>query len=178
MAKFKFSETNLKGVFMIEPEIFKDNRGYFMEVYNYNEFKSAGLTADFVQDNQSYSKKGVLRGLHYQKQYPQCKLVRVIQGRIFDVAVDIRVESPTYKKWFGTVLSSDNRKQIYIPQGFAHGFLVLSEEAIIEYKCSGYYHPEDEGGIIWNDKAIGIEWPLDGIQEVVLSKKDMELNSL
>lgn len=170
MAKFKFTKTEIEGVYIIEPEIFRDHRGYFMETYNYKEFKENGIDAVFVQDNQSSSKKGVLRGLHYQKKYPQGKLVRVIKGEVFDVAVDLRKESETYGKWVGVVLSEKNKKQLYIPRGFAHGFLVLSDTAEFVYKCDEFYHPEDEAGLLWNDETIGIEWPRVG--EIILSAKD------
>ena len=149
-----------------------------METYNCNDFKAAGIDAVFVQDNQSRSRKGVLRGLHFQKRHPQGKLVRVISGEVFDVAVDIRKDSPTYKKWHGVVLSAENKKQFYVPPGFAHGFLVLSEEAEFVYKCTDFYHPEDEGGIIWNDPDIGIEWPVEGIRELILSEKDRNLRRI
>ena len=172
MAKFKFIETSIKDLYVIEPTIFGDHRGYFMETYNENEFKKAGLNVDFVQDNQSKSKKGVLRGLHFQYEYPQGKLVRVIKGKVFDVAVDLRRNSETYGKWYGVYLSEENKKQFYIPEGFAHGFLVLSDEAEFTYKCTDFYHPEDEGGIIWNDPDIGIKWPIEQIEEVILSNKD------
>ena len=167
---FKFYETNIKDVYIIEPKIFGDNRGYFMETYNEEEFKNNGLNYDFVQDNQSKSKKGVLRGLHFQKKHPQAKLVRVLEGEVYDVAVDLRKDSPTYGKWVGVLLSSDNNKMLMIPRGFAHGFVVLSETAVFVYKCDEFYHPEDEGGIMWNDPEIGIEWPYDG--ELILSEKD------
>jgi len=157
MAKFKFIETPIKDLYVIEPTVFEDHRGYFMETYNENEFKKAGLNVDYVQDNQSKSKKGVLRGLHFQSKYPQGKLVRVIKGEVFDVAVDLRRNSETYGKWYGVILTEENKKQFYIPEGFAHGFLVLSDEAEFTYKCTDFYHPEDEGGIIWNDPDIGIE---------------------
>jgi dTDP-4-dehydrorhamnose 3,5-epimerase len=172
MGQFSFNETKIKGVYIIEPKVFGDYRGYFMETYNYEDFKKAGLDMVFVQDNQSKSKKGVLRGLHYQKPNPQGKLVRVISGEVFDVAVDLRKDSSTYGEWEGIVLSSENRRQFYVPEGFAHGFLVLSEEAEFVYKCTEFYHPEDEGSISWNDQEIGIAWPTDGIQEVLLSEKD------
>ena len=172
MAKFKFIETPIKDLYVIEPTIFGDHRGYFMETYNENEFKKAGLNVDFVQDNQSKSKKGVLRGLHFQSKYPQGKLVRVIKGEVFDVAVDLRRNSETYGKWYGVILTEENKKQFYIPEGFAHGFLVLSDEAEFTYKCTDFYHPEDEGGIIWNDPDIGIEWPIEQVEEVILSDKD------
>jgi len=172
MAKFKFIETPIKDLYVIEPTVFEDHRGYFMETYNENEFKKAGLNVDYVQDNQSKSKKGVLRGLHFQSKYPQGKLVRVIKGEVFDVAVDLRRNSETYGKWYGVILTEENKKQFYIPEGFAHGFLVLSDEAEFTYKCTDFYHPEDEGGIIWNDPDIGIEWPIEQVEEVILSDKD------
>lgn len=172
MGQFNFVKPYIEGLCVIEPKVFGDNRGYFMETYNHNDFKAAGLNMVFVQDNQSKSVKGVLRGLHFQKSYPQGKLVRVIRGKVFDVAVDLRKESPTFKKWFGVILSEDNRKQFYIPEGFAHGFLVLSDEAEFVYKCTDFYHPEDEGGLIWNDPEIGIEWPLEEIESLLLSEKD------
>ncbi len=172
LAKFEFTKTHIPGLYVVEPTVFEDERGYFMETYNYDEFKSAGLYSVFVQDNQSKSVKGVLRGLHFQKEYPQGKLVRVLKGEVFDVAVDIRPKSPTYKSWYGIVLSEGNKKQLYIPEGFAHGFLVLSDEAVFAYKCTDFYHPEDEGGIAWNDPTIGIEWPLDRVEDIILSDKD------
>ena len=149
----------IDGLCVITPVVHKDERGYFMETYNKRDMEEAGLFMDFVQDNQSSSLKGVLRGLHYQKQYPQGKLVRVVRGAVYDVAVDLRKSSPTYGKWHGTVLSEDNNKQFYIPEGFAHGFLVLSDIAEFFYKCTDFYHPGDEGGIAWNDPTLGIEWP-------------------
>lgn len=167
---FTFQKTNIEGVFIIEPQVFGDHRGYFMETYNEKEFKNAGLNYTFVQDNQSKSKKGVLRGLHFQKQFPQAKLVRVISGEVFDVAVDLRKNSPTYGKWVGVVLSAENKKMFMIPRGFAHGFVVLSETAEFVYKCDEFYHPEDEGGVLWNDPDINIVWPYDG--EPILSQKD------
>ena len=167
---FKFTKTDIEGVFIIEPKVFGDNRGYFMETYNENEFKKAGLNYVFVQDNQSKSKAGVLRGLHFQKTHPQAKLVRVLEGEVFDVAVDLRKGSKTYGKWVGVILSEENKKQFMIPRGFAHGFVVLSETATFAYKCDEFYHPEDEGGIMWNDPEVGIDWPYKG--EVLLSEKD------
>lgn len=143
-----------------------------METYNYEDFKIAGLDMVFVQDNQSKSKKGVLRGLHFQENYPQGKLVRAIKGEVFDVAVDLRKHSVTYGKWIGVILSGENKKQLYVPEGFAHGFLVLSEEAEFTYKCTEVYHPEDEVGIKWDDADLEIEWPLENIIELVLSEKD------
>lgn len=165
-----FTKTDIEGVYIIEPKMFGDNRGYFMETYNENDFKAAGLNYVFVQDNQSKSKAGVLRGLHFQIKHPQSKLVRVLEGEVFDVAVDLRKGSKTYGKWTGVVLSEENKKQFLIPRGFAHGFVVLSESATFAYKCDDFYHPEDEGGIMWNDPEIGIEWPYKG--EVLLSEKD------
>lgn len=167
---FTFHKTDIEGVYIIEPKVFGDERGYFMETYNEKDFKEAGLDYCFVQDNQSKSHKGVLRGLHYQRNYPQAKLVRVIQGEVFDVAVDLRKNSPTYGKWVGVVLSSENKKMFMIPRGFAHGFVVLSETAEFVYKCDDIYHPEDEGGIMWNDPDVGIDWPYKG--EPSLSEKD------
>ena len=149
----------IEGLCIITPTVHGDKRGYFMETYNENDMKEAGLDLVFVQDNQSSSSKGVLRGLHYQKNYPQGKLVRVIRGSVFDVAVDLRRDSGTYGKWYGVELSEENKKQIYIPQGFAHGYLVLSEWSEFCYKCTDFYHPGDDGGLTWNDPAIGIEWP-------------------
>lgn len=149
----------IEGLCVITPTVFGDNRGYFMETYNKKDMEDAGLTMNFVQDNQSSSTKGVLRGLHFQKQHPQGKLVRVIKGTVFDVAVDLRKNSATYGKWYGVELSEENKKQFYIPEGFAHGFLVLSDLAEFCYKCTDFYHPEDEGGLAWNDPSIGIQWP-------------------
>lgn len=177
MGKFKFSETEIKDMFVVEPTVFEDNRGYFMETYHEKEFKEAGHDLTFVQDNQSKSTKGVLRGLHLQVNYPQGKLVRVIKGKVFDVGVDLRGDSPTYGKWHGEILSDENKKQLYIPPKFAHGFLVLSDEAEFVYKCTEFYHGDDESGIKWDDSDIGVEWPLDEIEEIILSDKDKELKS-
>ena len=149
----------IEGLCVITPAVHGDHRGYFMETYNQNDMREAGLDMVFVQDNQSMSVKGVLRGLHYQINYPQGKLVRVVKGRVFDVAVDMRPGSDTYGKWYGVELTEDNKKQFYIPEGFAHGFLVLSETAEFCYKVTDFYHPNDEVGIAWNDPAIGICWP-------------------
>jgi dTDP-4-dehydrorhamnose 3,5-epimerase len=159
MGQFTFTKTDIEGVLVIEPRVFGDERGYFMETYNKADFGKAGITCEFVQDNQSKSIKGVLRGLHFQRQFPQAKLVRVTKGEVFDVAVDIRKGSPTYGKYVGVVLSAEKKNQFFIPRGFAHGFLVLSEEAEFAYKCDEFYHPEDEGGIRWDDPTIGVEWP-------------------
>lgn len=170
VGNFKFIETSIKDVYIIEPKKYGDDRGYFMETYKSEDFKEAGLSYDFVQDNQSKSKKGVLRGLHFQKKFPQAKLVRCIDGEVFDVCVDLRKDSPTYGKWEGVVLSAEKGNQFMIPRGFAHGFLVLSESATFCYKCDELYHPEDEGGIMYNDIDVNIKWP--SIDEILLSEKD------
>ncbi|MBQ5321812.1 MAG: dTDP-4-dehydrorhamnose 3,5-epimerase [Oscillospiraceae bacterium] len=159
MGQIKVSKTPIDGLFIIEPAVHGDNRGYFMETYSQRDMSEAGLNMVFVQDNQSMSKKGVLRGLHFQKEFPQGKLVRVIKGSVFDVAVDLRKNSETYGKWYGVELTEENKKQFYISEGFAHGFLVLSDEAEFCYKVTDFYHPGDEGGLRWNDPEIGIEWP-------------------
>lgn len=177
MSQIKVTEAPIKGLYVIEPTKHGDARGYFMETYNYNDMKEAGLDMVFVQDNQSLSKKGVLRGLHFQKEYPQGKLVRVIKGEVFDVAVDLRAGSATFGQWFGEILSAENCKQFYISPGFAHGFLVLSDEAEFCYKCTDFYHPGDEGGIIWNDPDIAITWP-EVDTEILLSDKDMRQPTL
>ncbi len=159
MGQIKVTKCPIEGLYIIEPAVHGDNRGYFMETYNKRDMEEAGLNMNFVQDNQSMSVKGVLRGLHFQKQYPQGKLVRAIKGRVFDVAVDLRAGSETYGKWYGVELTEENKKQFYISEGFAHGFLVLSDTAEFCYKCTDFYHPGDEGGLAWNDPAIGITWP-------------------
>lgn len=164
MGQIKVTKAQIEGLYVIEPTVHGDSRGYFVETYNQNDMHEAGLDMVFVQDNQSMSTKGVLRGLHFQKQYPQGKLVRVIQGTVFDVAVDLRTGSKTYGQWFGVELSEENNKQFYISEGFAHGFLVLSDVAKFCYKVTDFYHPGDEGGLAWNDPEIGIQWPkLEGI---------------
>ena len=173
---FKFERTEIEGVYIIEPQKFGDHRGYFMETYNESEFNKAGLNYKFVQDNQSKSKVGVLRGLHFQKTHPQAKLVRVLEGEVFDVAVDLRKNSKTYGKWVGVILSAENNKQFMIPRGFAHGFLVLSETATFAYKCDDFYHPEDEGGIMRNDETVNIVRP--EVKEILLSEKDTKHPSL
>lgn len=165
-----FVKTKISGVYVITPKVFGDSRGFFMETYNENDFKKEGLNYTFVQDNHSKSTKGVLRGLHFQKTHPQTKLVRVIQGEVFDVAVDLRKNSPTYGKWVGETLSAENKKMLLIPRGFAHGFVVLSDEAEFVYKCDDVYHPEDEGGIMYNDPEIAIDWPIK--DNLNLSEKD------
>lgn len=159
MGQITVTKTPIEGLCIIEPTVHGDSRGYFVETYNQKDMSEAGLDMVFVQDNQSMSVKGVLRGLHYQKAFPQGKLVRVIRGTVFDVAVDLRKGSETYGKWYGVTLSDENKKQFYIPEGFAHGFLVLSDMAEFCYKVTDFYHPGDEGGLAWNDPAIGIEWP-------------------
>lgn len=174
MGKIKVTPCPIQGLYVIEPSVFGDERGYFMETYNQNDMREAGLSMVFVQDNQSMSVKGVLRGLHYQKQYPQGKLVRVVKGTVFDVAVDLRAGSDTYGKWYGVELSEENRKQFYIPEGFAHGFLVLSNLAEFCYKCTDFYQPGDEGGMIWNDPEIGIRWPIPEGMELIISEKDQK----
>ena len=174
MSKFKKIGTSIEGVFIIEPTVFGDNRGYFMETYSRKDFEEIGLDYEFVQDNQSKSKKGVLRGLHFQKENSQAKLVRCIKGEVFDVAVDLRPGSKTYGKWEGVRLSEENKKMFMIPRGFAHGFLVLSDEAEFTYKCDDIYNPTAEGGLAWNDKEVAIEWPLENIDkdELLTSEKD------
>ena len=175
MGKFNFIKTAIDGMFIIEPTVFSDERGYFLETYHYEEFKAAGIDANFVQDNQSKSKKGVLRGLHFQTKNPQGKLVRVISGEVFDVGVDLRKGSPTFGKWVGATLSAENKRQLYIPEGFAHGFLVLSDEAEFVYKCTNFYDPKNEGGIIYNDPDINISWPISDDMTILLSSKDQLL---
>lgn len=172
MGQFTFIKTDIEDLYIIEPKVFGDNRGYFMETYNYNDFKAAGLDMVFVQDNQSRSKKGVLRGLHFQKKNPQGKLVRVIEGEVYDVAVDIRPGSKTYGKWHGVLLSKENKRQFYVPEGFAHGFLVLSDVAEFVYKCTRFYDPTDEGALYYADPDIGIDWPIPEGMEILLSEKD------
>lgn len=178
MSKFRFIETDIKDVMIIEPTLFGDNRGYFMETYNYKEFSENGIDVTFVQDNQSKSKRGVLRGLHFQINNPQGKLVRVIKGEVFDVAVDLRADSETFGKWTSVILSEENKKQFYIPEGFAHGFLVMSEEAEFVYKCTSFYDPSSESGIIWNDEDINIDWPITEDMEILLSEKDKKQKTL
>lgn len=168
----------IEGLYVIEPTVFQDERGYFMETYNQNDFKEAGLCMTFVQDNQSMSQKGVLRGLHYQKQFPQGKLVRAVRGSVFDVAVDLRTHSRTYGKWYGVELSAENKKQFYIPEGFAHGFLVLTDVAEFAYKCTDFYHPGDEGGLIYNDPDIGVAWPIEEGMKLIMSEKDQKWGGL
>jgi len=175
---FTFTGTSIDGVIIVDCKVYGDDRGYFAETYKKIDFEKGGIAVDFVQDNQSASVKGVLRGLHFQIKHPQSKLVRVVQGEVFDVCVDLRPDSPTYGKWEGVILSAENKRQFFIPKGFAHGFLVLSDHAVFCYKCDDVYHPNDEGGLIWSDPAIGIKWPaLQGDdafdpKKVILSQKD------
>jgi dTDP-4-dehydrorhamnose 3,5-epimerase len=177
MGQFIFTKTGIEGVFVIEPKVFGDERGYFMETYNKADFENAGIKCEFVQDNQSRSKQGVLRGLHFQKVHPQAKLVRVTEGEVFDVAVDLRKDSPTWGKYVGTLLSAEKRNQFFVPRGFAHGFLVLSPFAEFCYKCDDFYRPEEEGGIPWDDPSLGIEWP-EVACGICLSEKDTGNRSL
>lgn len=178
MGKFKFIETKIPDLYIIEPTVFGDERGYFMESYNEKDFHEAGLTMQFVQDNESRSKKGVLRGLHFQTKHTQGKLVRCTEGEVYDVAVDLRKGSPTYGQWVGAYLSEDNKRQFYVPEGFAHGFLVMTEYATFSYKCTDYYAPDYDGGVLWNDPDIGVEWPIDRIDELCLSDKDVKQKKL
>ncbi len=172
MGKITVETCKIEGLKVITPTVFGDSRGYFMETYNYNDFKDAGIDQIFVQDNQSASTKNVLRGLHFQINYPQDKLVRVVAGEVFDVAVDLRPDSKTYGKWFGVTLSAENKKQFFIPKNFAHGFFVLSDYAEFAYKCTDFYHPNDEGGLKFDDPDIGIEWPFASKEDLIMSEKD------
>lgn len=178
MGKFSVETCEIEGVKIITPTVFGDERGYFMETYQQNDFKEIGIDVEFVQDNQSASKKGVLRGLHFQKNFPQDKLVRVIKGAVYDVAVDLREGSETFGKWKGVLLSEENKKQFFIPKGFAHGFLVVSDYAEFVYKCSDFYHPNDEGGLAFNDPEIGVEWPIEEGLELIMSDKDKKWGGL
>ncbi len=159
MGKFRFIETGFEGLYVIEPKVFGDERGFFMEFYNKREFQEAGIDVEFVQDNHSRSRKGVLRGMHFQKKHPQGKLVRVTRGAVFDAVIDIRKDSPTFGKWYGVELSEENKRMLYVPPGFAHGFLALTDVVDFMYKCTDFYYPDDEGGIIWNDPDVGVKWP-------------------
>ncbi len=174
MGKITVETCGIEGLRVIVPKVFGDERGYFMETDHYEDYKAAGIDQVFVQDNQSSSRKGVLRGLHFQKEFPQDKLVRVLSGEVFDVAVDLREGSATFGKWFGVVLSAENKKQFFIPKNFAHGFLVLSDYAEFAYKCTDFYHPNDEGGILYNDPEIGVEWPVPEGMELIMSEKDQK----
>jgi dTDP-4-dehydrorhamnose 3,5-epimerase len=177
MEKFKVINTSIKGLLIIETKIFKDDRGFFIESYNKRDFKEIGFDVDFVQDNYSFSRKGVLRGLHFQLKHPQGKLVRVVSGKVFDVAVDLRLSSPSFGKWYGVELSGENALQFYIPPGFAHGFIALEENTHFFYKCTDFYYPEDELGIVWNDPFLNIQWLIDHVNEVIVSDKDRKLPS-
>ncbi|OON97966.1 MAG: dTDP-4-dehydrorhamnose 3,5-epimerase [Epulopiscium sp. Nele67-Bin005] len=177
MGKINVIETKIRDLVIIEPQVFGDERGYFLESYSEQDFKEAGLNMKFVQDNESRSKKGVLRGLHFQTKHTQGKLVRVVEGEVYDVGVDLRDGSPTYGQWEAVMLTATNKRQFYVPEGFAHGFLVVSDFATFQYKCTDYYAPEYDSGILWNDKTINIDWPLDGIEEVLLSEKDKQQQS-
>lgn len=172
MGKITVETCEIEGLKIVTPAVFGDARGYFVETYNYNDYKEAGIDQIFVQDNQSSSVKNVLRGMHFQIRYPQDKLVRVIAGEVFDVALDLRPGSKTYGKWHGVVLSAENKKQFFVPKNFAHGFLVLSDYAEFAYKCTDFYHPGDEGGIMYNDPEVGIEWPIAPGCELIMSEKD------
>lgn len=174
MAQIKVEKNvgGIEGLCVITPSVHGDNRGYFMETYNQREMNEAGINTVFVQDNQSASIRGVLRGLHRQINFPQSKLVRVIKGTVYDVAVDLRENSPTYLKWYGIELSEENKKQFFIPKGFAHGFLVLSDYAEFCYKVDDFFHPNDEGGIAYNDPTIGVKWPIGDDMRIILSEKD------
>ena len=178
MGKITVETCEIEGLKVITPTVFGDARGYFMETYQYEDFKAAGIDQVFVQDNQSASKKGVLRGLHFQINHPQDKLVRVIKGEVYDVAVDLRKDSATFGKWYGVLLSEENKKQFFIPKGFAHGFLVLSDYAEFCYKCSDFYHPNDEGGLKFDDPAIGVQWPIPEGMELIMSDKDKAWNGI
>jgi dTDP-4-dehydrorhamnose 3,5-epimerase len=177
MADITIIETSIKDLVIIEPQVFGDSRGYFVETYNQETFAKAGLHMRFVQDNQSMSTKGVLRGLHLQTKFPQGKLVRVVVGTVYDVGVDLRKGSPTYGQYEGVILSEENKRMFYVPEGFAHGFVVLSDEAVFAYKCTELYHPEYDAGIIFNDTDIGIDWPIKDI-DVKMSDKDKKLPML
>ena len=178
MGKITVETCGIEGLKIITPAVFGDERGYFTETYNQKDYEDAGIDMEFVQDNQSGSKRGVLRGLHFQINYPQDKLVRVINGEVFDVAVDLRKGSPTYGQWHGVILSAENKKQFFIPKNFAHGFLVLSEFAEFAYKCTDFYHPHDEGGLFWKDPEIGIDWPIPEGMELTISEKDQHWSGI
>ena len=178
MGKIIVETCEIEGLKVITPRVFGDERGYFFESYQYEDYKAAGIPQVFVQDNQSSGRRGVLRGLHFQKQFPQDKLVRAIRGQVFDVAVDLRKGSPTFGKWYGVMLSEENKKQFFIPKNFAHGYLVLSDYAEFCYKCTEYYHPGDEGGLLYNDPAIGVEWPITEDMELVMVERDRSWGGL
>lgn len=177
MNRFNITETEFEGVYIIEPTVHSDHRGYFVKTYDEEEFKAKGLDLTFVQDDQSCSSKGVLRGLHFQKEHPQGKLVRVVRGKVFDVGVDLRKNSKTYGKWIGVVLSAENKKQFFLPKGFAHGLLSLEDHSIFVYKVDEFYYPGDEEGLAFDDEEIGIEWPLDQVDELIMTDKDKSWKS-
>ena len=177
MDRFKIEKTDFEGVYIIEPTVHSDKKGYFVKTYDDEEFKAKGLDLTFVQDDQSCSAKGVLRGLHFQKEHPQGKLVRVVRGKVFDVGVDLRKNSKTYGKWIGIVLSDENKKQLFLPKGFAHGLLALEDNSIFVYKVDELYYPGDEGGLRFDDADIGIEWPMDEIDEIIMTDKDKSWKS-
>ena len=177
MGNFTKIETGIEGLVIIDVKKYGDHRGYFKETYQKVAFEELGLNYNFVQENESYSKKNTLRGLHFQIKHPQGKLVRVVSGVVYDVGVDLRPDSKTYGKWFGVELSGENGRMFYVPEGFAHGFLVKSDEAVFTYKCTDYYHPEDEGGIIWNDPTLAIDWQIEDYSQLLISDKDKELPS-
>ena len=178
MGKITVETCDIEGLKVITPTVFGDGRGYFMETYHYDDYRAAGIDQVFVQDNQSSSVKGVLRGLHFQIRYPQDKLVRVLHGAAYDVAVDLREGSETFGKWEGFYLTAENRQMLYIPKGFAHGFLTLSETARVCYKVTDFYHPGDEGGLAWNDPDIGVQWPIPEGMELTISEKDQKWGSI
>lgn len=172
MSQIKVTETKLQGIKVVQPQVFRDNRGWFMEGYQYDIYSQAGIICTFVQDNLAYSKKDVLRGLHFQKKHQQDKLISVLHGKILDVVVDIRRNSATFGQWFSIELSAESKKQLFIPKGFAHGYIVLSKDAEILYKCSEKYYPEEESGILWNDKDLQIDWQVEDEGKLILSEKD------
>lgn len=178
MGKIMVETCEIEGLKVITPTVLGDERGYFFESYHYEDYRAAGIDEVFVQDNQSASRRGVIRGLHFQIEHPQAKLVRVLKGEVFDVVVDIRKGSPTYGQWHGVLLSEENKKQFFVPKGFAHGFLVLSDYAEFFYKCTDFYHPGDEGGILYNDPAIGIKWPIPEGMELIFSERDTKWGGL
>lgn len=178
MGKIAVETCEIEGLKVITPTVYGDERGYFFESYQYEDYKAVGIPQIFVQDNQSSGRRGVLRGLHFQKQFPQDKLVRAIRGEVFDVAVDLRKGSPTFGKWFGVLLSEENKKQFFVPKNFAHGYLVLSEYAEFCYKCTEFYHPGDEGGLLYNDPAIGVEWPIPEGMELIMVDRDKNWGGL
>ena len=182
MGKFRRTNTPIEGLFLVETTVFGDSRGFFMETYSLRDFQDLGISTSFVQDNHSRSNRGVLRGLHFQTLHPQGKLIRVIAGRVWDVAVDLRVESSTFGSWYGIELSAENKLQMYVPPRFAHGFLTIEDGSEFLYSCTDYYYPEDEGGILWNDPDIGIQWPLEAFhltgEQLMMSDKDRKLSLL